>query len=324
MKSFRLARRALLCCLAGLVVAAQAEEPAYPSKRITLVVPFSPGGTADILARIVANGLQESLGQAVIVENRPGADGNIGAAYVAGAAPDGYMLLVGPTSTNAINPSLHKNLSFDARRDFTAVANLGTVPNVLVVGPQMKARSVKALIADLHQGHFSFASGGAGGSQHLSAELFKHMTGTDMMHVPYKGGNAQMSDLLSGRVDLMFCNLPVCLPQIRAGKLIALGVTSTHRSPLLPDVPTIAEAGVPGYSAEGWFGLFAPTGTPPSIVARLNQVVVKTMNDAHTREVLVAQGAEPSTESPAEFGAFVRKEQERWAAVIKDAHITLD
>jgi tripartite-type tricarboxylate transporter receptor subunit TctC len=315
---------ALGCAMAAASSSAWSADAEYPTHRITMVVPFTPGGTADILARIVASGLKDALGQPVIVENRAGADGNIGAADVAAAAADGYTLLVGPTSTNAINPSLHKGLTFDARRDFVAIANLGTVPNVLVVPPTIKARSVRELIAAAKAGQLSFASGGVGGSQHLSGALFEHMAGVQMLHVPYKGGNAQMNDLLSGRVDLMFCNLPVCLPQIRAGKLVALGVTSAQRSALLPDVPTIAEAGVPDYNVEGWFGLFAPTGTPKAVVDRLNAEVVKLMNAPKTRELLLAQGAEPGRASADQFGAFVRQEQVRWAQVIRDAKISVE
>jgi len=314
-----------LACLLGVLAGPAHAQADYPSRPITMVVPFSPGGVADIMARVVANGMTEALGQPAVVENKAGADGNIGAGYVAAAPADGYTLLVGPASTNAINPVLHKNLKFDARKDFVAIANLATVPNVLVLGPgRLKAGTVTGLIAELKQGDYSFASGGVGGSQHLSAELFKAMTRTRILHVPYKGGNAQMTDLLAGRVDMMFCNLPVCLPFIKSGKLKALGVTTKERSALLPDVPTIAEAGVPGYAVEGWFGLFAPTGTPAAVVDRLNAAVVKIMNDPKTRELLVAQGATPSREDAGQFGAYVREEQQRWARVIHDAGISVD
>jgi tripartite-type tricarboxylate transporter receptor subunit TctC len=317
--------RVLLVCLMGVHAAvASAQAPGYPNRPITLVVPFSPGGVADIVARVLANGLKDTIGQPVIVENRAGADGNIGAAYVAAAHPDGYTLLVGPVSTNAINPSLHKNLKFDARRDFTAIANLATVPNVLVLNPRLQAKSIPELVQLLGKGDYTFASGGAGGSQHLSGELFKSMTHTQILHVPYKGGNAQMADLLSGRVDMMFCNLPVCLPFIKTGKLIALGVTTRERSPLLPDLPTISEAGVPGYAVEGWFGLFAPTGTPPAIVSALNAAVVRVMNSPATKEQLVGQGATPSSDDAERFGAYVRSEQERWGRIIREAKISIE
>jgi tripartite-type tricarboxylate transporter receptor subunit TctC len=297
----------------------------YPDRRVTLIVPFSPGGVADIVARVLGNGLAPALGQAVIVENKPGADGDIGAGYVAAARPDGYTLLIGATSTNAINPALHTNLRFDARKDFVAIANLATVPNVLVLGPgQLKANTVTELIAELKRGDYSFASGGAGGSQHLSGELFKSMTHTKILHVPYKGGSAPMADLLTGRVDMMFCNLPLCMPYIEKGQLKALGVTGKQRSQLLPNVPTIDEAGVPGYEVEGWFGLFAPTGTPAQIVEKLNKVTVDIMNAPKTRELLEQQGATPSQDNATQFGAYVRAEQQRWPNVIHDAHITVD
>ena len=321
----RLFGASLIALLSTLIPSwALSQSLPYPAKTVTLVVPFGPGSVTDLLARIVAVRLSEALAQPVVVDNRPGADGNIGAAYAASAPNDGYTLLVGPASTNAINPSLHKNLRFDPQRDFIPITNLATVTNVLVVGVQVPARSVKELIQALGNGRYSYASSGAGGSQHLSAELFKSMTKTDMLHVPYKGGNAALTDLLGGRVDLMFCNLPVCLPHIRSGKLVALGVTATKRSVLLPQIPTIAEAGVPGFSVEGWFGLFAPTGVPSEIVTRLNAEVVRILKDSRTAELLLAQGAEPVANTPEEFAVFVRKERDRWARVIRETGITVD
>lgn len=311
--------------LSMLLPSAALTQPApFPAKTITLVVPFGPGSVTDLLARIVAIRLSEALAQPVVVDNRSGADGNIGAAYAASAPKDGYTLLVGPASTNAINPSLHKNLKYDPQRDFVPITNLATVTNVLVVKPQVAARSVKELIQALGNGRYSYASTGAGGSQHLSGELFKSITRTDILHVPYKGGSAALTDLLGGRIDMMFCNLPACLPFIRSGKLIALGVTAPKRSVLLPNIPTIAEAGVPGYSVEGWFGLFAPTGVPKEIVTRLNAEVVHILKDPKTRELLLAQGAEPVADTPEEFAAFVREERDRWARVIRETGITVD
>jgi tripartite-type tricarboxylate transporter receptor subunit TctC len=309
----------------GLPLSRLNAQGGYPDHRVTLIVPFSPGGTDDIAARVLSNGLAPALGQAVIVENKPGADGDIGAGYVAAAQPDGYTLLVGPTSTNAINPVLHTNLRFDARKDFVAIANLATVPNVLVLGPgRLKANTVTELIAELKRGDYNFASGGVGGSQHLAGELFKSMTHTNILHIPYKGGNAPIADLLAGRVDMMFCNLPVCLPFIKKGELKALGVTGKQRSPQLPDVPTIDEAGVPGYEVEGWFGLFAPTGTPAEIIAKLNTATVDIMNAPETSKLLEQQGATPSRDDAAQFGAYVRSEQQRWPKVIHDAQIKVE
>jgi len=303
---------------------ASAQSESWPAKTITMVVPFGAGSVTDLLARAVAPRLSQALGQPVLIDNKAGADGNIGAGFVATAPKDGYTLLVGPASTNAINPSLHKNMKFDPQKDFAPITNLATVTNVLVVGSQVPARSVKEFIAVLDKKSVSYASGGAGGSQHLSAELFKSMTKKDMLHVPYKGGSAALSDLLGGRVDAMFCNLPVCLPHIRSGKLTALAVTGARRSTLLPEVPTMIEAGVPNYVVDGWFGLFAPAGVPPQVIARLNTEVVRVLKDPTTAAALHAQGAEAVADSPQEFGAFVSNERERWAKVIRDAHITLE
>ncbi|MEJ7930538.1 tripartite tricarboxylate transporter substrate binding protein [Ramlibacter sp. AN1015] len=301
-----------------------AQADPYPSKPVTLVVPFGPGSLTDTLARIVGQRLSPALGQPVVVDNKPGAGGNIGAAHVAGAAKDGTTLLVGPASTNAINPSLYSNLKFDPQRDFTPITNLASVSNVLVVSPEVSARSVKELVQLLDTRKMSYGSGGAGGSQHLSGELFKSLTGKDMLHVPYKGMNPALQDLLAGRVDAMFCNMPVCLPHIRSGKLTPLAVTSGKRSALLPDVPTMQEAGIPNYVVEGWFGLFAPAGTPQAVIDRLNTEVVKILKDPATVQQLQGQGAEPDPGSPKEFAAFVGKEREKWAKVIRDARITLE
>ena len=310
-----------LLALPGL---ASAQADNYPSRPITMVVPFGAGSVTDTLARILSQRLAPALGQPVVIDNKAGADGNISAAFVAKAPKDGYTLLVGPASTNAINPSLHKNLPFDPQRDFAPITNLATVVNVLVVGPHVPARSVKEFVRFLDSGKVSYASGGAGGSQHLSAELFKSITRKDMLHVPYKGGNAALQDLLAGRVDAMFCNLPVCLPHIRSGKLVALGVTGAKRSILLPEVPTMVEAGIPNYVVEGWFGLFAPAGVPPPVIARLNMEVLKVLRDPVTIALLNGQGAEPAAGSPQEFGAFVAAERERWAKVIREANIALE
>lgn len=295
----------------------------YPSKIVTMVVPFAAGSVTDLLARIVAQRLGEALGQSVVVDNKAGADGNIGAAYVAAAKPDGYTLMMGAASTNAINPSLHKNLKFNALRDFTPITNVASLPNVLVVGPQVQARNIKDFIQAARTEKYSFASSGAGGSMHLSGEMFKAMAQVpDFLHVPYKGGSAPVTDVMGGRVSAMFCNLPLCLPHIRAGKLQALGVTSSKRTPLLPEVPTIAESGVAGYDVEGWFGLFAPAGVPRPIITRLNHEVVRILQDPKVKESLLAQGAEPIGDSPEAFAAFVKKEHDRWAKVIRDAGIT--
>ncbi len=305
-------------------VPAQAAEVQYPAKPIRLIVPFGPGSATDQLARVVASGLSERLGVSIIVENKAGAGGNIGAGYVAESAPDGYTLLMGATSTNAINGSLYPNLKFDPMKAFVPVANVASVTNVLVVSPQVKARDVKGLIEELKTNNYSYASSGAGGSQHLSAELFKSMSKTDMVHIPYKGGAEPLPDLMSNRVQVMFCNLPVCLPHIQAGKLVALGVTSAQRSPLLPNVPTIAEAGLDGYSVEGWFALFAPVKVPAAIVARLHDETAQLLASAVVAEQIRRQGAEPKVGSQADFAKFVQAEHDKWAKVIKDANIHIE
>lgn len=311
--------------LATACLGAHAQAPAaYPSRPVTIVVPFAAGSVTDLLARIVAQRLGDAMGQSFVVDNRAGADGNIGAAYAAAATPDGYTLLMGAASTNAINPSLHKNLKFNPLRDFAPITNVAAVPNVLVVGPQVPAKNVKEFIAAAGKEKYSYASSGAGGSMHLSGELFKALTGTpDLLHVAYKGGSAPVTDVMGGRVSAMFCNLPLCLPHIKSGKLTALGVTSPQRSPLLPDVPTIAQAGVAGYEVQGWFGLFAPAAVPKPIVQRLNTEVVRILKDPKVAEQLLAQGAEPVGDSPEAFAAFVQKEHDRWAKIIKDSGITL-
>ncbi len=320
-------RRLILGATACVLAAAgpsMAQPAAWPARTITIVVPFGAGSVTDQLARIVGQNLSESLGLPVVIENKAGADGNIGAAYVAGATPDGYTLLMGAASTNAINPSLHKNLRFNPLRDFAPITNIAAVPNVLVVGPSVKARSVKDFIQAARTEKYSYASSGAGGSMHLSGELFKVMTKTpDMLHIPFKGGSAPVTEVMAGRISAMFCNLPLCLQHIKAGKLTALGVTSPRRTPLLPDVPTIAEAGVPGYEVEGWFGFFAPAAVPKPIIDRLNKEVVAMLKNPAVKEKLLAQGAEPVGGTPEEFAAFVKKEHDRWARIIAEAGISL-
>jgi tripartite-type tricarboxylate transporter receptor subunit TctC len=322
--AWHLTRALVATAMAALSLAATAQSADYPNRPVHIVVPFGPGSVTDILARILARGLAPALGQAIVVDNKPGAGGNIGAAEVAAAPPDGYTLLMGPVSTNAINPSLYKNLRFDPARDFAAITNVATVTNVLVVHPSVPVHTVSELAAYMKTHNVAYASGGAGGAQHLSAELFKQMTGTAAVHVPYKGGEAAMTDLLSGRVQFMFCNLPVCLSHIRAGRLVPLGVTSEKRSALLPQVPTMTEAGLPGCGVDGWFGLFAPQAVPAAIQARLHDEVVRILNDEAVRTLLLAQGAEPVGNSQQAFAAFVRGEQEKWSRVVKSLGIQLD
>lgn len=325
----RAGRRVLVVALMLAVSAvyatgARAQPVPYPEKPIRLVVPFGPGSLTDQLARIVAQNLSVSLGQTAVVENKAGAGGNIGAGNVAASTPDGYTLLLGAASTNAINPSLYSNMKFDPLRAFVPVANVASVSNVLVVNPEVKARTLSAFMKELRTAKYSYASGGAGGSQHLSAELFKTLSGTDMLHIPYKGGSEPLPDLMSNRVQVMFCNLPICLPHIQSGKLIALGVTSTRRSPMLPRVPTIAQAGLPGYAVDGWFGLFAPAAVPAPIVARLHEETEKLLSRADVQQQIRGLGAEPILSSRQAFASFVQEEHDKWAKVIRDANIKVE
>jgi tripartite-type tricarboxylate transporter receptor subunit TctC len=319
--TFRWALGALFACIA-IGAAAQG----YPTRPIRLVVPFPAAGTTDILARAAAQKLTEAFGQAVVVDNRPGAGGNIGSDLVAKSAPDGYTLLMGTVGTHAINPSLYSKMPYDHIKDFVPVVLVAGVPNVLVVNPALPVNSVADLIklAKDKPGTLNFASSGSGTSIHLSGELFKTMAGVDMMHVPYKGSSPALTDLIGGQVQIMFDNLPSSLPQIKGGKLRAVAVTSMKRAPALPDVPTINESGLPGFEASSWFGILAPAGTPAPIVARINAEVNKWLQSADAREKLLGQGAEAAGGSPEQFAAYIRSETEKWAKVVKASGAKVD
>jgi tripartite-type tricarboxylate transporter receptor subunit TctC len=312
---------ALLACIAF-----GASAQSYPNRSIRLVVPFPAAGTTDILARAVAQKLTESLGQSVVVDNRPGAAGNIGSDLVAKSPPDGYTLLMGTVGTHAINPSLYSKMPYDHIKDFVPVVLVAGVPNVLVVNPALPINSVADLIklAKEKPGTINFASSGSGTSIHLSGELFKTMAGVDMTHVPYKGSAPALTDLMGGQVQIMFDNLPSSLAQIRAGKLRAIAVTSMTRAPALPNVPTISESGLPGFEASSWFGVLAPAGTPAPIVARINAEVNKWLQSADAREKLLSQGAEAAGGSPEQFATFIRAETEKWAKVVKASGAKVD
>ncbi|HEX3632478.1 MAG TPA: tripartite tricarboxylate transporter substrate binding protein [Casimicrobiaceae bacterium] len=321
----RTMRRAAFGALA-LLLAAGAWAQAYPTRPIRLVVPFPPAGTTDILARAVAQRLSVSLGQSVIIDNRPGAAGNIGSDLVAKSAPDGYTLLMGTVGTHAINPSLYGKMPYDHVKDFVPIVLVAGVPNVLEVTPSLPVNSVAELIklAKEKPGQLNFASSGSGTSIHLSGELFKTMAGVDMMHVPYKGSAPALTDLMGGQVQLMFDNLPSSLAQIKAGKLRAIAVTSAQRAPALPNVPTIAESGLPGFEASSWFGLLAPAGTPAAVVARINADVNQWLQTAEAKESLLAQGAIPAGGTPEQFAAHIRAETEKWAKVVKVSGAKVD
>jgi tripartite-type tricarboxylate transporter receptor subunit TctC len=321
----RLRQRAALGALT-LLLAAGAWAQAYPTKPIRLVVPFPAAGTTDILAREVAQRLSVSFGQSVIVDNRPGAAGNIGSDLVAKSAPDGYTLLMGTVGTHAINPSLYTKMPYDHVKDFVPIVLVAGVPNVLEVTPSLPVNSVADLIklAREKPGQLNFASSGSGTSIHLSGELFKTMAGVDMMHVPYKGSAPAVTDLMGGQVQLMFDNLPSSLAQIKAGKLRAIAVTSAQRAPALPNIPTIAESGLPGFEASSWFGLLAPSGTPAAVVARINADVNQWLQTAEAKEKLLAQGAAPAGGTPEQFAAHIRAETEKWAKVVKVSGAKVD
>ena len=317
-------------CLLAMPAAAQT---AWPSKTVRIVVPFAAGGTTDILARALAPELQKALGQTFIVENKPGAGGNNGAAEVARAAPDGYTYLMGTVGTHAINPSLYRKMPYDHQKDFVPVTLVAGVPNVLVMNPgsaqkygvESVADFVKALRAN--PGKLNMASSGNGTSIHLAGELFKTMTGTFMLHLPYGGSGPALIDLMAGNTDLMFDNLPSAMPHIKSGKLKALAVTSSQRSGALPEVPTIEAAGGPmlkGYEASSWFGLLAPAGTPMEVVSRVQQETAKALGSAAMKERLLAQGAIPSGMTSAEFARFIDAETKKWAGVVKASGAKVD
>ncbi len=301
-------------------------ETDWPNKPIRLVIPFPAGGTTDLIGRIVANEMHKAWDVAVVPDNRAGAGGNIGTEAVARAAPDGYTMLLCTVGTQAINASLYSKLPYDPLKDFAPVTLVAMVPNVVVVNPSVKAQTLQELIALLkaNPGKLNYASSGNGTSIHLSAELFKSMTGTFMTHIPYRGSAPALADLLGGQVQVMFDNLPSALPHIKAGKLRALAVTSAKRAPALPDVPTVAEAGVPGYEASSWFGVMAPAKTPSEIVLKTRDTIAKAIArpDAHAK--LLAQGADPVGNTPDEFTRFIQAEIAKWAKVVKDSGAKID
>ena len=320
----RLSRLLAALLVAGAAATAQAQT--YPSKPIRMIVPFPPGGTTDILARAIGAELTKAWGQPVVIENRPGAGGNIGSEAVAKSPGDGYTLLMGTVGTHGINPSLYKKMPYDAVKDFAPVTLVALVPNILVVHPSVPAKSVVELIAlaKKQPGKLTYASSGNGTSIHLSGALFESLTGVQMVHVPYKGSAPAVTDLLGGQVNMMFDNMPSALPHVKAGKLRPLGVTSAKRSPAVPDVPTIAEAGVKGYEASSWFGVLAPARTPKDIVAKLNAGIAKSLGTPEMKEKLSSQGAEPVGNTPEQFGAFIRAEIDKWAKVVKASGATVD
>ena len=310
--------RALVACLFAVHAAAALAQP-YPSKPVRIVVPFPAGGTTDILAREVAQRLTQTLGQPFVVDNRPGAGGNIGAELVAKSPADGYTFLMGTVGTHAINASLYSRMPYDHVRDFAPVILVAGVPNVLVVNPSVPVHSVQELIAyaKANPGKLNFASSGNGTSIHLAGELFKVMTGVQMSHVPYKGSAPALADLVGGQVQLMFDNLPSSLQLIKGGKLRPLAVTSAQRSSALPDLPTVAEAGLPGFEATSWFGLLAPAGTPPDVIAKVNGEVATWLASPEAKDKLASLGAIAAGGSPEDFAHHIAAETAKWQKVVK-------
>jgi tripartite-type tricarboxylate transporter receptor subunit TctC len=322
-------RRAALGAIAAAAAVTAlpaAAQGNYPNKPITIVVPFAAGGTTDILARVVGQALGTELGQPVVVDNRAGAGGNIGAQFAAKAPADGYTLFMGTVGTHAINQSLYKKLPFDPIKDFAPLTRVAMVPNLLVANPGKPYKNVKELIAyaKANPGKVNFGSSGSGSSIHLSGELFNSLAKVQMVHVPYKGSAPAVTDLLGGQIDVMFDNMPSAIQHVRAGKLRPLAVTTAKRSPELPDVPTVAEAGVPGYEATSWFGMFAPAGTPAPVVTKLNLALAKVLSDADVKKKLAEQGAEPYAEKPEQFAEFIRKETAKWSQVVKASGASAD
>ena len=309
----------------ALCALASAQSPAYPAKPIKIVVPFPVGGIADTFARSIGGKLGESWGQPVVVENKPGAGGNIGADFVAKAPPDGYTLLMGSIGTQAVNQSLFKTMPYDAMKDFAPIAHVLDAEGLLVVHPSVAANTVPELIALARAapGRLSYASAGLGTASHLAGELFKFMAKVDIVHVPYKGNAPAITDLVGGQTQMIFATMPTVLPMVKAGRLRAIAVIGPQRTPALPDVPAVAES-LPGFEISNWIGLFAPAGTPPEIVARLNAEVQKIMRTPEIEKRLENEGAKFIPTTPQSFAAFQRAETDKWAKAIRDANIKVE
>ena len=314
----------LHCSLFLTALPAQAQV--YPSKPIRLIVPYAAGGATDIIGRAAAAEISKTIGQQVVIENRPGAGGNLGAEMVARAAPDGYTMLVSPSSLHGITPFLYSKLNYDPNKDLAPVIVLGAFANVLVVNPAVKANSVSELLAVIKSqpGKVSYASSGSGSTIHLSGEMFKHMLKLDIEHIPYKGSAPALVDLIGGQVQMMFDNIPSAIPHIRSGKLRALATTGTKRSALLPDLPTMVEAGLVGYESTAWFGLVFPAGTPKEIVAKMNAEGVKATKSADFIKRMNDLGYDIVGGSPEQMGSMIQDELKRWGPVVKASGAKVD
>lgn len=315
-------------CVLAMSGAVQAQDTAatYPDRPVTVIVPFPPGGATDIVGREISDRLARALGQPFVVENRSGASGNIGMEAAARAAPDGYTLVVGAPQTLTINPQLFKSNPFKPQKELDPIVVVATVPNVLIINPELPVSSVKALIAyaKARPGEVNYGSSSIGGTPHLSSELFKSMTDTDILHIPYRGSSPALTDLMGGQIDMMFDNLPAALPHIKSGRVKALAVTTKQRSDAAPELPTMDEAGVSGFESQGWFSLLAPAGTPPAVLEKINAEVNKILDTDTFKERLANVGAQPMGGSIADFRQLLDTETQRWSKVIKFADIKVE
>jgi len=322
--------RAISKIISAVLIAAasitQTQAQTFPTKTVRVVVPFSPGGTSDALTRLVGQELAKIWKQPVIVENRPGADGGVGAGAVARSAPDGLTLFMGSSAPLVVQPNLYAKLPYDAQKDFAPISFVANVQNLLVVNPSLGVSSLSELIAlaKSRKTPLTFASNGPGSSPHMAAEVFMSMAGVEMRHIPYKGSAPAMTDLIGGQVDLMFDNLPTALPMARSGRLIPLAVTGATRSPLAKDIPTVAESGLPAYDVTVWYGLLAPTGTPATIVSKISKDLAQVLASADVRDQLIQLGTEPASMTPEKFTAFMGVELGKWGKIIRDAKISVE
>ena len=323
----RILATVLATALLAAIPAVHAQAPAFPDKPIVLVVPFPPGGPTDAMARTLAAEMRDKLGQPMVVENRAGAGGNIGADFVARAPADGQTLLFGTSGPLAINASLYRKISYDPIKSFAPVIQVGHLPNILVVHPGVPAQNVKELIAyaKANPGKLSYASSGNGASSHLAGVLFNEKAGTDLQHIPYKGTGPALNDLLGGQVGASFTDVLTALPYVKAGKLRALGIATATRSQALPDLPTIAEQGVPGYDVSVFFGIVAPVGTPADRIAKLNQAFVEVLASPKVKDLFATQGLESAPDhAPAQLAKFIAAQKASWAGVVKQSGAQLD
>ncbi len=323
--SLKMSAAMLLGLTVGATAVAQTADN-YPNRSITMVVAFPAAGTTDILARLIGQKLTDKFKQTVVVENRPGAGGNIGTAFVAKAAPDGYTIMMGTIGTQSINPSLYKKMPYDAAKDFVPITRAAMVPNLLVVNKDAPYNTLAEMMAygKANPGKLTYGSSGNGTTLHLSGELFNLMSGSKITHIPYKGSTPAVADLMGGQISMIFDNMPSVIQQVKSGRLKALAVTSAQRNPQLPDIPTIQEVGVTGYEVWSWFGLLAPAATPKPIVDKLNASIVEIIKQPDVQAKIIELGAVPVPETSAEFGAFIEAETLKWAKVIKEANIGMD